>query len=397
MQQQRRPDRAIVPFGGGQRLVFRDHADLVRVLRRLETDQRVRVFSYGRNRFADSDWYPFYAYVTRGAKGAPLTAEDVEYLSQALGPGGPATVEPTAGAEGSTLSRPESGAQTTTPAPPQSPASAVDLDALEARLAPRLAELEQRLRSSFTATLTELVDKIAGVAEGQQALQTALREVTDAAAVRDLEERARRAEAECEDAKELVQIAESERDDRIRELEYVRKELDELTREHERLRSSQAHDPFDLPTDLVAMIELLQRWYPDRVLWHPRTLDDARTCSVPNMHKVTTVARVWKILQSIPTTLYELVFVEGCAQLEDAYQERTGFELALREGEQTNEDPKIMAHRKVEVDGKTIECRAHLKLGPNLRVHVHFDHERRVIVVGRCGAHLPTAGTKHLH
>lgn len=391
-------DPHIETYGSGKRLLFREEAALQCALRRLEADGRVLVFSHGRNWFDDRAQYPFYAYVTRGANREPLTKQHIDYLRGVLERGAASIAGSVASAPESAGLAPEvDGAAPSVPVSPQAPPAAVDQASLNACVAPLLADLEQRLHTHITLTLTALVDKVADVAEGQQALRSALQEVADSAKMRHLEDRLKQKQADHDEALQLIKVAEEERDDRIRELDHVHRELDKLALENDRLRASKARDAFDLPTDLPEMIALLQSWYPDRVLFHQRAVNDAKARSTQHLKNIKTVKRVWSILQSIPTTLHGLVFLDGSSRLEQAYKEATGFELALREGEQTNDDPKLMAHRRVEYQGETVECREHLKLGPDLRVHIHFDRARRLILVGRCGGHLPTASTRRRH
>lgn len=84
------------------------------------------------------------------------------------------------------------------------------------------------------------------------------------------------------------------------------------------------------------------------------------------------------------------------AEFSQAFQNETGFELALKEGSQTKKNGKMMDKRSVEFDGKEYGMQMHVK-GRNpkigFRLYCEPDKERGIIVIGHCGRHLETAGT----
>lgn len=108
------------------------------------------------------------------------------------------------------------------------------------------------------------------------------------------------------------------------------------------------------------------------------------------------------ILKSIPTTLWELYFgSKPTANIQQGYQAQTGFELALTEGSMTNKGAKYMKQRERIYHGQTISIAPHIKghsgnPKDNFRLHYYADGERKLIVIGHCGAHLETAGSKKL-
>mgnify|MGYP007101905729 CR=1 FL=1 len=105
------------------------------------------------------------------------------------------------------------------------------------------------------------------------------------------------------------------------------------------------------------------------------------------------------ILRSVPTTLWDLYFGKvPSANVQKDYQAQTSFELALTEGSMTNKGAKYMKQRERTYHGKTISIAPHIKgrsgnPKDNFRLHYYADAERRLIVVGHCGAHLETAGS----
>ena len=88
----------------------------------------------------------------------------------------------------------------------------------------------------------------------------------------------------------------------------------------------------------------------------------------------------------------------GCANLEKAFVEATGYELAMSESGSTNRDAKLSRMRRIEHDGSEYDISPHIKHGSRapkmLRIHFAFDEQNKRIVVGYVGEHMDTAGTK---
>ena len=74
--------------------------------------------------------------------------------------------------------------------------------------------------------------------------------------------------------------------------------------------------------------------------------------------------------------------------------ETGGIELTMTEGSQTNRDSRLERLRRVQFDGKPWDVSPHVKWGSGFRVHFALDREARRVVVGHCGDHLDTAGTR---
>ena len=108
------------------------------------------------------------------------------------------------------------------------------------------------------------------------------------------------------------------------------------------------------------------------------------------------------ILRSIPTVLWELYFGEKPSiGVCDDYRDATGFEIALTERSQTKDDSGLMKLRKRSYRGKTISIVPHIKgrdasKRNSFRVHYYVDKERKLIVIGHCGCHLKTSGTRRI-
>jgi hypothetical protein len=153
----------------------------------------------------------------------------------------------------------------------------------------------------------------------------------------------------------------------------------------------------ELPTDLPGVIELIVRFYPDRIVFTPAAIKSA---AVARLNEVSSgVGAAWRVLRAMALTLHDL-YMMGDTDMARSFQDRSGFELAHGEGRATKQDAELMRARVVEHEGAFIDVGAHVKYGHReprlLRVHYAFCIDCARIVVGHCGDHLTTAGTRRL-
>jgi hypothetical protein len=149
-----------------------------------------------------------------------------------------------------------------------------------------------------------------------------------------------------------------------------------------------------VPSRLSELLDLLSALYPQRVC----VLPEARNSALDfDDHYVLDDELL--ILKSIPNVLWDLYFGKTpSANIPQDYQALTSFELALTEGSQTNKGAKYMRQRERTYHGRTVSIAPHIKGRPgnpkdNFRLHYFADAERRLIVIGHCGAHLETVGS----
>jgi hypothetical protein len=105
----------------------------------------------------------------------------------------------------------------------------------------------------------------------------------------------------------------------------------------------------------------------------------------------------WECLHALATVVPALVFEQGLhpGHLPERFRHETGgIELTMTEGSQTNRDSRMGKLRKAELEGKTWDVSPHIKWGSDFRVHFALDREGKRVVVGHCGDHLDTAGTR---
>lgn len=201
--------------------------------------------------------------------------------------------------------------------------------------------------------------------------------------------------------------------DEIAEVEELKARLQTVSAERERLRQTQlTHAMADeqaiqqqaviaslraLPETLPAILDLISRLFPARVRVTPRAVKSAEDAAIERARD----GRLgWPLLHALATTLYDLVFADPpVSDIETAFQQQTGIEVAFTETKQTNRNDRMMALRRdVDDRGQPIDITPHLKLGSRpprqLRVHFAIDRERRLLIIGHCGDHLETFGTQ---
>lgn len=150
-----------------------------------------------------------------------------------------------------------------------------------------------------------------------------------------------------------------------------------------------------VPTSLRELLSLVAELWPDRVV----VLDEAYASAEGFRGDLD---EEWRILRSVACVLWPLYFEDrDVGEMEEAYRSRAGYVLSLREVQQTNSDPKLVRMRRWTYRGEQVDVTPHIKgrsSNPKtaFRVHYHADHERRLIVIGHCGAHMTTSGTRRI-
>lgn len=148
-----------------------------------------------------------------------------------------------------------------------------------------------------------------------------------------------------------------------------------------------------LPETIPEVIEALEKLHPSAIEFTPQAKESAKQATFSDA----TIA--WKLPWSMVTTLYDFYFNSPDERIDIVrrYKELSGFDLALNEGKDTTRNNKWMALRQQVYNGKTIDITPHVKYGNKppkvLRVYYYADRERRRIVIGHCGDHLPNFST----
>lgn len=216
------------------------------------------------------------------------------------------------------------------------------------------------------------------------------------------------ADAECAEEAQLERDLLQEELDRLRaELEsqksaaaFRARQLEDEARElRERVQGLEGRarlvETMDLPETPYEALSLAAKAFSDRIV----VLDRARR-SAEDFVKGDP-GEVWAVLRSVAVTLHSLLFVERERGLANAFRDRTGYELALRDSKGANRNPDQKAERMVEYEGAVRDATMHIKgrgvrKGESLRVHFFVDYDKKKIVIAHCGEHLTTDRTSSM-
>lgn len=151
-----------------------------------------------------------------------------------------------------------------------------------------------------------------------------------------------------------------------------------------------------IPSALTELLSLAESVWPSRLVVLPEARRSAEEFK-GNLEEE------WQIIRAVATVLWPLYFEEDdAAGIEDAFRLGSGYELALTESGITKGNQKMMAERRRIYRGEEIDITPHVKgkirYGSKqmFRLHYYADRGERKIVIGHCGDHLTTAGTRKL-
>lgn len=269
----------------------------------------------------------------------------------------------------------------------RSAASGVDalttLEDIEARQRERrLADL--RARATDAAELRELNDlyeaenkglmtKLAAAqAEAREARETTEKVVDDAG---NLENERDSLRGERDYWKDLALKA----DQKVRRLEDAAGRLACLTR---------------LPGNLPEAIAIVEALHGASVVFTDRARRSAEKATANRSTEE--LGEAWSCLWATALHLPRILFREKAGNPEQVFREATGLDLALSEGKLTQRDKGLMRLRRDSFNGKEIDITPHVKSGPNFRIYFAVDPRAQRIIIGHCGDHLDTAGTRRM-
>jgi len=186
---------------------------------------------------------------------------------------------------------------------------------------------------------------------------------------------------------------------RVEEADRLRGQFRDLTSQVEAMKHLTK-----LPASLPDVLDVVEKMFPDRVVITDDARESARRHS--NDHpsvwkKLDGVQVAWRMMFSLAVNFHAIVFEKKAKDLETAFQSETGIELAFTETGTTKADASLMALRKIEWNGTTVDITPHLKYGTRnpdmLRLHFAIDRKHRRIIVGHCGDHLKTSSSRKRH
>lgn len=265
-----------------------------------------------------------------------------------------------------------------------------------------LDELQDAVRRARTKERESLLGAVHAAEEAQRDLQ---------AQVRRLQTENERLRHETHDLAAAGEALEAERTARREAEEHLTRQLSEAENRARRLQAevtglrSRPEEQVDLtpvegpldairliPTSLREEVDLFAS-LQDRVEFLPSALLSADRYHGPDLD------RYWAGLLAMHDVLWPLKFVEEDVHISRDFHERSGFEYAANESPETLAIEECRRARTFRYNGEDVLMTNHVKIGnPSryadgaLRVYFLFDPERRKLVVGHIGKHLPTKG-----
>ncbi len=169
-----------------------------------------------------------------------------------------------------------------------------------------------------------------------------------------------------------------------------------------RLGEAQSEDSVDMakilpkiPENLLDAATLAARSLPRLVI------TDAAIESAGEYANCQSFNEAWEMLLHLNYSMCHLKFEDTSSKdLEKAFKEKTGYDLAINEGKVTQKDKKLMRLRTLVYNGKEYDITPHLKHQNNepksVRIYFAFDDDAKKIIIGHIGRHIPNATTKTL-
>jgi hypothetical protein len=150
----------------------------------------------------------------------------------------------------------------------------------------------------------------------------------------------------------------------------------------------------ELPDSLPKAIGVVETLFGAFVAFTERARKSAEQASANR--SVDELREAWACLWSTALHLPRILFRERAGNPEQAFREATGLDLAMSEGKLTQRDKGLMRLRRDSFEGKEIDITPHVKSGPTFRVYFAVDAVQQRIIIGHCGDHLDTAGTRRM-
>ena len=152
-----------------------------------------------------------------------------------------------------------------------------------------------------------------------------------------------------------------------------------------------------LPEEVADVANLAAQLSGGRVVLSEAALTSLKKSEFSDGKEANSV--VWRCLRAMDRELFALVMSDlPPIQVGEAFESRTRFGLTWTESKETKRDNRLMAKRRFVYEGKEWDMTPHVKWGNTppkcLRIHFAVDRDRKRLIVGHCGDHLDTYGTR---
>jgi hypothetical protein len=211
------------------------------------------------------------------------------------------------------------------------------------------------------------------------------------------------AEKERDYHKEIATLAATECDAKDSDIAELKRHNYQLS---ERIKQAEANRPASsildrlksLPANLSELLKIFEEHEPARLAITPDAFSSAKDYAQFN-----SVHEAWEMLHDLCRLVYEMKFKppkDFSGDFENYFDTRSRYELTMTETGATKRDKALMELRQLTFEGKAFDITPHLKWGSKepklLRIHFAFDEDKKRIIVGFVGQHLPTAGTRKI-
>jgi len=204
---------------------------------------------------------------------------------------------------------------------------------------------------------------------------------------------------------ELEERIEEKEDDLARkefEKNEIQKTSDEYYTKYEVVQKKLKH--FEsltlLPQNLQEVVNLIEVIHSEHIVFTKEAQSSIRDYDKICDKNGVDPSMAWECLWAMATVLHDLYFGAGSNNIRADFKTKTAFDIAMSESSQTQKDTTLMKLRRITYDGQVFDIQAHVKAGTkagkSLRVYYDTDKRTNRIIVGHCGDHLDTAGTRHL-
>ena len=208
---------------------------------------------------------------------------------------------------------------------------------------------------------------------------------------------------------ELLKLADEDIEKKAQEIERLTGELDEakkqiwqlkgynetLASEQERARKiigslDNLRDCKTMPKSALEVAKYFQQVFGDKIDFTDRGLRSLESC-------ITKSEILWECFHAIATSLTDL-YASNNPNIEQAFREATGWDMARGEGSTTRSNPNLMALRRDSYQGREIFIEPHVRKGnrdkaSDVRVYFCYDIETKRIIIGHVGSHLDNHST----
>lgn len=237
--------------------------------------------------------------------------------------------------------------------------------------------------------------------------------------IKQLSEKSRTIGADNQDLQELAQAYADENDELKNEINRLNEDVEGKDGEinnlytklydYERIRKDYNNLKADvyqknvllanldnLPASISECLYKITNMFPEHVVLD----DEGLAINSAENAKFGDINSSWKALYHIATTLYNQYFYhedKSTKEIERIYKEKTGFDLTHVEGKLTKQDNKLMSTRLRKYNGSEYQVIPHVKVSCNnksLRIYFYAIASEQKILIGHCGDHLVTYGTR---